>query len=65
MSNSNLKVDLHSRKDKDGRQFLVGKLKFNGTINCSNGITFLVFMSEEGSEQLQVASMEKDKNDND
>lgn len=64
MSNSNLKIDLNARNDKDGRTFYVGKLKFNGNISCKDGITFLVFVSDTGNEQLQIASMEKsDKGD--
>ena len=62
MSNSNLKVDLHSRKDKDGNIFHIGKLKFSGNINCKDGVTFLIFTSETGSEQLQIAQMDG-KND--
>lgn len=62
MSNSNLKIDLHARKDKDGNVFHIGKLKFNGTINCKDGVTFLLFTSDTGNEQLQIAPMES-KND--
>lgn len=62
MSNSNLKIDLHPREDKDSRIFYVGKLKFPGSINCKDGVSFIIFIAENGSEQLQICPMQ-DKND--
>ena len=63
MSNKNLTVDLKARKDVDGQTFYVGKLKFPGTIDCSEGVVFLVFTSDQGDEQLQVALMDKKDED--
>jgi hypothetical protein len=64
MSNCNLKIDLKARKDVDGQTFYVGKLKFPGTIQLKEGAVFLVFVSDKGDEQLQIALMD-DKNSND
>ena len=58
MSNSNLKVDLYPRKDKDGNTYYVGKLKFTGNVTFEDGVTFLVFVSDQGNEQLQLAPMD-------
>lgn len=63
MSNKNLSIDLTARKDVDGNVFYVGKLEFPGTINCEDGVVFLVFISDKGSEQLQIGTMEKNKKD--
>jgi len=58
MSNSNLKVDLYPRKDIDGNTYYVGKLRFNGNITFKDGMTFLIFVSDKGNEQLQLAPMD-------
>ncbi len=58
MSNSNLKVDLYPRKDKDNNTYYVGKLRFNGNITFKDGMTFLIFVSDKGGEQLQLAPMD-------
>ena len=63
MSNKNLTVDLKSRKDVDGNKFYVGKLEFPGSISCKDGVVFLVFVSDDGSEQLQIANMDKNNKD--
>ena len=58
MSNKNLTLDLKARKDVDINTFYVGKLKFPGTIDCSKGVVFLVFTSDQGEEQLQIGAMD-------
>lgn len=55
---SNLVIDLKSKKDKNGQTYFVAKLKCNVLIDASQGITFLVFTSEKGGEQIQIAPME-------
>lgn len=57
---ANMKVELHPREDKNGSMFHLGKLQFPGSINCSDGVTFLVFLSEDGEEELQVATINND-----
>ena len=59
MANNNLTIDLKARKDIDGQTFYVGKLKGPMMIDCTKGVTFLVFVADENEEQLQIALMEK------
>lgn len=64
MSNKNVMIDLKARKDKDGMIFYVGKIKAPVLIDCSMGAVFLVFVSDRGEEQLQIALMDnKDLDD--
>lgn len=60
MSNKNLTLDLKARKDKMGNVYYVAKLDCPIQIDCSKGVTFLVFISETGAEALQIASMDHD-----
>lgn len=59
MSNKNLTIDLKARKDVDGQTFYVGKIEAPCLIDCSKGAVFLVFVSDKGEEQLQIALMDK------
>jgi hypothetical protein len=63
MSNKNLTIDLKARKDKDGMTFYVGKIKAPALIDCSEGVVFLVFVSDQGDEQLQIAPMDTKESD--
>jgi hypothetical protein len=63
MSNKNLTIELRARTDKDERVFYVGKLKAPCLIDCKDGVVFLVFVSEDGTEELQIAPMDT-KDDN-
>jgi hypothetical protein len=63
MSNKNLTIDLKARKDVDGQTFYVGKLKCPIMIDASEGVVFLVFVSDKGEEQLQIATMDKKEDD--
>ena len=63
MSNKNVIIDLKPRKDKDGRTFYVGKIKAPVLIDCSQGSVFLVFVSDHGDEQLQIALMDNTKSE--
>lgn len=65
MSNKNLTIDLKARKDVDGQTFYVGKLKCPVSIDCSEGVVFLVFVSDKNEEQLQIAMMDKKDKDED
>jgi hypothetical protein len=64
MSNWNLTIDLKARTDKDGQTFYVGKIRAPMLIDCSEGASFLIFISDKGEEQLQIAPMDT-KNDAD
>lgn len=59
MSNKNITIDLKARKDVDGQVFYVGKVEAPVLIDCSKGAVFLVFVSDKGDEQLQIAPMDK------
>lgn len=63
MSNKNVTIDLKARKDKDGMIFYVGKIKAPVLIDCSQGAVFLVFVSDHGDEQLQIALMDNKEMD--
>lgn len=64
MSNKNLVIKLFPRKDVDGQTFYVGRVEAPVLIDCSEGAAFLVFISDKGDEQLQIALMDrKDKDD--
>jgi len=62
MSN-NLTLDLVRKTDKNGKIFHVAKLKSPILIDASKGVVFLVFTSELGSECIQVANMQDNKDD--
>lgn len=65
MSNKNITIDLKSRKDVDGEVFYVGKVEAPVLIDCSKGVVFLVFISDKGEEQLQIALMDVKNNGED
>lgn len=58
MSSKNVTIDLKARRDKDGMVFYVGKIKAPVLIDCAQGAVFLVFVSDQGDEQLQIALMD-------
>lgn len=62
MSNKNLIIELKSRKDKNGQTFYVGKIKAPILIDCKEGAVFLIYTSEENSEELQIALMDNKEN---
>jgi len=63
MSGKNVTIDLKSRKDRDGQQFYVGKIKAPVLIDCSQGAVFLIFVSDKGDEQMQIALMDNKETD--
>lgn len=63
MSNKNITIDLKARKDMDGQTFYVGKVKAPALIDLSIGVVFLVFVSDKGDEQLQIALMDNSKSE--
>lgn len=63
MSSKNVTIDLKARQDKDGMVFYVGKIKAPILIDCSQGAVFLVFVSDQGDEQLQIGLMNKETDD--
>ena len=65
MSANNIKLELNPRKDANGKKFYVAKLEGPYLIDCREGAAFLVFIAEEGAEELQIAAVKKgsDKSD--
>lgn len=61
MSNNNVTIDLKARQDGDGKTFYVGKIKSPVLIDCSKGAVFLIFVSDSGGEQMQIALMDDGK----
>ena len=68
--NSNLCIPLEMRfsKPKDPEEeptkFYIGKINFDGDIDCgveSTGVVFLVFTADEGEEELQIGVIDPNK----
>ena len=51
----NVIIKLKERKDSEGRVYYIGKIASPVMIDCRDGAAFLVFLSEPGNEQLQIA----------
>ena len=45
-------------RDKFGQPYYIGKLQFPGTLEFEGGVSFMVFLSEEGFEELQIAPLD-------
>lgn len=52
------KILLIKSSDKDGYPYYTGKFQFPGTLEFDAGISFMVFVSEEGQEELQIAPLD-------
>ncbi len=52
--NGRLKIDLETRLDKDKEKYYLCKMRDNMRISCNAGATFMVFVSREGVEQIQI-----------
>lgn len=42
-------------RDATGKPFFIGKLQFPGTMEFEHGVSFIVFVAEEGVEELQIS----------
>jgi len=58
--NNNLIIPLEGRHDDDEKLFYIGRLTVPISIDLSAGITLLVFLSESGDEELQIALNDKE-----
>jgi len=59
LSNYNLSIPLTKREDKNGKTFYIAKIKTPVQINLEPGATFLVFVSEDGMEEMQIAPFQE------
>lgn len=62
MNSYHLRVDLNPREDRNNNIFYLGKLQYPGFIDCSAGVTFLIFLAEDGLEELQIAPTDQNNN---
>lgn len=60
MNINNLKVDLDIREDKKEKIYHLGRLRAPIKIDLTNGVTFLIFISASGEEELQIACNDKE-----
>ena len=58
--NINLKLELDVRLDGKEKVYYISRIKFPGIIDLSRGATFLIFLSDSGGEELQIACNDKD-----
>lgn len=63
MSNKNLVIELKPREDKHKQIYYVGKIEAPVLIDCREGVVFLIYVSESGAEELQIAPMDDGKKD--
>jgi hypothetical protein len=65
MSDGRLILDLVPNIDDFGKKYYVAKLKGPFLIDCSEkaggGVAFMIFVSEEGSEELQISHITRPK----
>jgi hypothetical protein len=61
MADDKLSIHLERRQDEHGDTFYIGKIKGPFTIDCKDGVAFLIFVSELDSEELQIANLTKPK----
>lgn len=57
--NNNLKIPLYAQKDKHGSTYYIARLQFPGSINCKDGISFVIFNAIPGEEEMQIGELYK------
>ncbi|MDP2683489.1 MAG: hypothetical protein Q8P20_00375 [bacterium] len=60
MNINNLKVELDVREDANKNIFHLGRLRAPCKIDLTRGVTFLIFVSDSGEEELQIACNDKE-----
>ena len=48
-------------RDAAGKPFFIGKLQFPGTMEFEQGVSFMVFVAEDGVEELQIAPIDPNR----
>ncbi len=56
-----LSIALEKRIDSEGKVYYIGRLKSPISINCENGVAFMIFCSDPNDEELQICSMKAKK----
>lgn len=54
-------VPMHRVIDRDGNPYYIGKLQFPGEIDLGEGASIMLFVSEEGAEELQIGILDQNK----
>jgi hypothetical protein len=68
MSNGKLTIELEPRIDSQGKKFYIGRLCGPFLIDCSEkngGVAFMIFVSEDGSEEMQISHITNHYRDKD
>lgn len=69
MSDGRIHLELEPRIDDFGKKYYIAKLKGPFLLDCSEraggGVAFMIFVSEEGSEELQISQITGPKKDRD
>ena len=58
-NDAKLRVYLHRiDRDANGQPYYVGKLQFPGELNFERGVSFMIFVSDNGQEEIQIAPVD-------
>jgi len=57
-----ISIPLEAKKDSNENTFYIGKLQFNGMLSLEDGQSFMVFISDENCEELQIGPLASFKN---
>lgn len=56
----NFKIELDPREDKEQQIYYLAKKSAPLILDCRKGVAFLLFVSEDGNEELQIANLDND-----
>ena len=59
------RIDLFKCPDRWGGHYYRGKYQWPGTLDFEEGVCFMVFVSEEGAEEMQVSPLDFEKRSRD
>lgn len=57
---NNMSIPLNIREDRNGKPYHIGRIQFPGSIDCTNGVAILIFVSEDGEEEMQIGGLESE-----